>query len=235
MSVLASAARAYGRAIGRYGRRVVGESRLYVEGDAFRSSEPVIFAGWHGTGLIGLAVYGRLRTRPCYDFIPGGLVGVTLAAWVEACGIRPVSLEGEGPGTPVRALRGMTSVLEGGADVVIAVDGPHGPAGRVRPGACWLARHTGAAIVPAGIAAHPAVRVPRWDHHLIPLPGARIAMVFGNGLRVPDDVSQEDCLSAVGHALETCTARAWTVLKERASSSQHARAEDPGTAWESRR
>jgi lysophospholipid acyltransferase (LPLAT)-like uncharacterized protein len=229
MSLLASAARAYGRAIGRYGRRVVAGSHLYVEGDAFRSAEPVIFAAWHGTGLIGLAVYGRLRERPCYDFIPGGLVGVTLAAWLEASGIRAVSLGGRRPGTPVKALRAMASALEGGADMVIAVDGPHGPAKRVRPGACWLARHTGAAIVPSGIAAHPAVRVPRWDRHLVPLPGARIAMVFGNGLRVPDDVSQEDCLAALEHALQTCTARAWSLLTERTSAPQRVPTDDART------
>src|SRR5262249_20791808 len=77
------------------------------------------------------------------------------------------------------ALRRMRTGLAKGHDVIIAVDGPSGPRRQVRPGALWLAATAGVPVLPIGCAAAPAFRFPRWDRHLVPLPGASIVPALG--------------------------------------------------------
>jgi lysophospholipid acyltransferase (LPLAT)-like uncharacterized protein len=43
----------------------------------------------------------------------------------------------------------------------------------------WLAAGARAPLVPVGSAASPALRFPRWDRLLVPIPGARTAVVVG--------------------------------------------------------
>jgi lysophospholipid acyltransferase (LPLAT)-like uncharacterized protein len=71
--------------------------------------------------------------------------------------------------------------------VVIALDGPHGPAEIARPGALWLARLTGCPLVATGFAASPSFSLPRWDHHVVPLPGARVGAVMGEPMLIGRD------------------------------------------------
>jgi lysophospholipid acyltransferase (LPLAT)-like uncharacterized protein len=105
----------------------------------------------------------------------------------------------------------MACAIQQGAYADIAVDGPHGPAGVVRPGAIWLARYTGVPLIPVGFAAWPAVRVPRWDRMIVPLPGARVVFVVGKPIRVarkePVDRVAADRLGAL---IDAVTVRAWS-------------------------
>jgi len=66
----------------------------------------------------------------------------------------------------------MEAALASGKDVLIAVDGPTGPRHGIAPGALWLARATDVEIRPAGCWASPALRLPRWDRLMVPLPRA---------------------------------------------------------------
>jgi lysophospholipid acyltransferase (LPLAT)-like uncharacterized protein len=111
------------------------------------------------------------------------------------------------------ALKHLAGALARGRDVVIAVDGPGGPAGIVRPGALWLARMTGAAIIPAGCAARPAVRMPRWDRQLVPLPLARIAQVYGPPIRLERQTPiAQPALDRLSAALTAASEQAWRLL-----------------------
>jgi hypothetical protein len=88
-------------------------------------------------------------------------------------------------GTPgsAQAARGLAKVIRqvsSGSDALFAVDGPLGPARVAKPGAAFIAQRAGAVIVPTSVAARPGVRLAwRWDNHLVPLPGGRIAVHFG--------------------------------------------------------
>jgi lysophospholipid acyltransferase (LPLAT)-like uncharacterized protein len=98
-------------------------------------------------------------------------------------------------------------------DVVVAVDGPYGPAGRVRPGAFWLGKMTGRPVVGVGIAARPAVRVPRWDRHLVPFPKSKLVMVVGKPLYVPRTQDIDDpFLATIKDHLDEISKRAWDIL-----------------------
>jgi lysophospholipid acyltransferase (LPLAT)-like uncharacterized protein len=71
-----------------------------------------------------------------------------------------------------------------------------------KPGAIALARATGAHLVPIGIAAAPHHRFGSWDRTLLPLPFARVHIVFGAPLHVPRDAEGEG-LEAFRVRLET--------------------------------
>jgi lysophospholipid acyltransferase (LPLAT)-like uncharacterized protein len=72
---------------------------------------------------------------------------------------------------------------------------------------------TGCPLVPAAFAARPALRLPRWDRHLVPLPGAQIAVVFGAPVRLERNTKIDRThLETVGAKLDEATRRAWKIL-----------------------
>ena len=214
-SVAHAMAHAWGRAIARYALWTVQTAQGHVEGRTNLPTGPTIFAGWHSTNLMAMAFYHTLhRSRAAYAFVPPGLVGAAMRGWAEGSGIEPVPLPKDGASNVRVALKHMAGALASGDDVGIPLDGPHGPAGQVRPGALWLARLTGCPLVPMAFAAQPAFRVPRWDRHLVPLPGARIMTVFGAPVWLERNAEiDEPRLKTLGANLNEATRRAWELLE----------------------
>jgi len=60
------------------------------------------------------------------------------------------------------------------------VDGPRGPAGKLKRGAIHLAQSTGAAIVPIYVSADKAWYFNSWDRFLLPKPFSRVTLRFGD-------------------------------------------------------
>lgn len=113
------------------------------------------------------------------------------------------------------AFRALLRRLRSGATVGIVTDGPRGPAGVSKPGVVALARRGGAAIVPIGVAARPALRLGSWDRLLVPLPFAAVALCFGAPIAVPRDADSESCERArlaLDRALRDENARAQVSL-----------------------
>jgi len=128
--------------------------------------------------------------------------------------MKTLALPKDGAGNPASALKAMARELGEGNDVAIAPDGPSGPGHRVRPGTLWLARLTGRPIIVVGCAARPCLRWPRWDRHLVPLPGANIALAVDEPLYV-DRKADIDVLQAVlNDHLDAAERRAWEILDE---------------------
>jgi lysophospholipid acyltransferase (LPLAT)-like uncharacterized protein len=204
----------WGRLIARYSRSVVVPSRVKIVDAMNYPDYPVIFAGWHASNLVGLSLHFTHRPVPRgVAFAPTGLTGLVLDGWLDGIGgMEAVHLPSYNPTGARAALRAMARAIQQGAYAVVAVDGPHGPAGVVRPGAIWLARYTGVPIVPVGFAAWPAVRVPRWDRLIVPLPGARVVFVVGKPTLVarkePIDRAAADRL---GTLLDAVNDRAWSM------------------------
>jgi len=177
-------AHTWGGLIAAYGRSATRASQLVVEGLENLPAGPVIWFSWHDTNMLSLALHARVARRPVHTFVPPGIMGAGARGWVEGAGFIWHLLPQEGTGNPLAAVRAMAHAVAGDCDIVVAVDGPHGPRQAVKPGAFWLARLTGRPMITVGFAARPAFRWPRWDRHLIPLRGARIAAVFSKPLYV---------------------------------------------------
>jgi lysophospholipid acyltransferase (LPLAT)-like uncharacterized protein len=171
------AAAGWGRAVATYSRGVFANGSAEILLEAPLPQAPVVWIGWHEANLLSLSFHCRYFPRSAIAFVPPGLAGAAMRGWLEELGIEPVALAPDA--RRGLGLRQMRSALAAGKDALIAVDGPEGPRHRVAPGAFWLARASGAEMRPVGCAASPCVRLPRWDRLLVPLPGARAALVVG--------------------------------------------------------
>ena len=95
--------------------------------------------------------------------------------------------------SPVRALVRSIQKMEQGFDVAFTVDGPRGPANKVKPGALFLAKKMNAIIIPATSSACPSITFKSWDRYLLPKPFAQAAIVFGQPF-IPSSHSGEETL-----------------------------------------
>ncbi len=107
-----------------------------------------------------------------------------------------------------RALLKLKRFMEEGRPAGFAVDGPRGPAGKVQPGAVWLAKLTGNPVVPFHMEASNAWKLKSWDRTQIPRPFATVSLVVGVPIYVPVDADADAVESkrleveAALHALE---------------------------------
>jgi lysophospholipid acyltransferase (LPLAT)-like uncharacterized protein len=78
------------------------------------------------------------------------------------------------------ALRQLIACNSAGHPVLLAVDGPRGPRGQVKPGVVHLAQATDAVILPLCAVANRFTQLQgTWDKMHLPWPGARITLKFG--------------------------------------------------------
>jgi lysophospholipid acyltransferase (LPLAT)-like uncharacterized protein len=207
------AAFAWGRVISSYGKHIVKTGHVIWEGRENVPHEATIWYAWHSTNLLALALHHHISPRPTQAFVPPGIVGTTMSGWLQGAGFVPLPLPKDGTGNPSAALKAMIRGLSKDGDVVVAVDGPHGPAGRVRPGTFWLGKMTGRPLVAVGFAARPSFKFPRWDLHLIPFPGARIVGVLGTPICLGrDQPIDQPFLDSIKLQLDAVTRRAWQIL-----------------------
>lgn len=212
----------WGRTISRYSRWTLAHARFVHDGTATVPTGPVIWAGWHATNLIALAALPRLFPhRTWHAVVAPGLAGVVMSHWLQSVGpFQSMVIEEE---NMKAAIKQMTRSLLDGHDLVIAVDGPHGPVGSIRPGALWLARRSGCPIVPGAFAARPGLRLPRWDRQLLPLPAGRISAAFGIPIYVDRHASLEGAVpETLRTSLDATSERAWTLLDRYGLASQEA-------------
>jgi lysophospholipid acyltransferase (LPLAT)-like uncharacterized protein len=86
-------------------------------------------------------------------------------------------------------LREMIRRVRAGESGGVLPDGPRGPAFEAKPGVLALASATGAQLVPVGVAATRVRRLGSWDRAVVPLPFARVRVVYGNPFEVPKGAS----------------------------------------------
>jgi len=83
------------------------------------------------------------------------------------------------------ALRDLLRRARAGSDLAFTPDGPRGPLRKVQPGIVVAAAVTGFPVVPVAIGATRHKLLRSWDRMLVPLPGARVEVVYGAPLTIP--------------------------------------------------
>ncbi len=91
----------------------------------------------------------------------------------------------------VKALLETKNKVKQGLDVGFTLDGPRGPAYRVKPGPVWLSRKTGAPIVPVHIQPKWFWSLNSWDRFQIPKPFSPVLVKIGRPLFVPSEEDQK--------------------------------------------
>lgn len=164
--------------------------RLGDAGQALqRSDAPWLVAMWHGRMLTLMPLRGHcgrgigVLVSPSDD---GGLAQRALRRFRYRIVRGSLSRGG------ARALREMHELVAAGGQLVVTPDGPRGPRHGMNVGIAWLARSSGAPILPVGVAVDRAWRLRSWDRFTIPKPFARLCVVYGDPVAVPADASDAD-------------------------------------------
>ncbi len=143
-----------------------------------------IVAMWHGRMLV-LMPMRHHRSRGIHVLVSPSDDGSLATRALHQFGYRV--LRGSLSRTGARALRDMNEVLAKGSQLVVTPDGPRGPRHSMNVGIAWLARATGAPILPVGVAVSRAWRLRSWDRFTIPKPFARIDVAYGDPVTIAPD------------------------------------------------
>jgi lysophospholipid acyltransferase (LPLAT)-like uncharacterized protein len=203
----------YLRAVWKTSRFVLEPADLH---ERLAPDLPVIITLWHGQHFMG-----PFMRRPDYRakaLISSHRDGTLNAIAAEHLGMGTIRGSGDHDGRfdrkgGVRAFVAMRDALADGWNVVTTADVPKVArvAGR---GIVLLARSSGRAIYPVGIATSRRYTLDNWDRSVVNLPFSRGAIVLGEPIRVPqdaDDAALELCRQAVEASLNAATARAYVL------------------------
>jgi lysophospholipid acyltransferase (LPLAT)-like uncharacterized protein len=198
-----------GNALAFYHRLLARTARWQIEGQANiskarLSNRPLLWLFWHEQ-LSFFVTYG-LRFIGAEKFtivtLGGDPRSNILSTFAASLGALPYGVDMQG--NPMAAGRSVLRIIEamkGGKDSFLAPDGPDGPAFTPKAGASFLARKAEAAIIPVGGFTQASVALRRWDKYLVPMPFARLRLVFGEPLfinkRDKDEAVTEKIVGAI--------------------------------------
>jgi hypothetical protein len=164
---------------------VLGEEHFAA---AERDGAGRFMALWHGRMIVALPFHGGRGYSVLVSPSSDGDVSERLLTAFGYGVIRGSTSRGGS-----RALREMLTDLRAGKMLAITPDGPRGPRHSMNPGLVWMARATGFPVLPCGFVCDRAWHANSWDRFTVPKPRARVAVVYGEPVRVARDASKEDC------------------------------------------
>jgi hypothetical protein len=167
--------------------------------DARERASGVLYCFWHGR-MLELAV--AHAGRGVGVLVSGHPDGVLAERIVRPLGY--VAIRGSSRRNALGGFRAMLRHASAGGDLALTPDA-HSD-GRVQPGAVALAKRTGHALLPVAAAASRKRRVDSWDRFEIPLPGARVRILYGEPVLVTPDADRA--------AMEACRRRLEASLHE---------------------
>jgi lysophospholipid acyltransferase (LPLAT)-like uncharacterized protein len=141
----------------------------------------VLFCFWHSR-LLGLCY--THRNRNIGIMVSKSFDGEWISRVVQKLGYRV--FRGSASRDGARALLEMMNNKAG--DLALTVDGPRGPAQKVKPGAVTLAAHSGLPIVPITYVAEKAWCLNSWDRFVLPRPFSKITVRYGRMIRIAPDI-----------------------------------------------
>jgi lysophospholipid acyltransferase (LPLAT)-like uncharacterized protein len=144
----------------------------------------VLFCFWHSR-LLGLCYTHRYRNIGI--MVSQSFDGEWIARLVQKLGYRV--FRGSASKDGAKALLEMLKDKDG--DLALTVDGPRGPAQKVKAGAVTLAAHAGLPIVPIAYAAENAWRLKSWDRFILPKPFSRITVRYGRMIQIPSNMEAD--------------------------------------------
>jgi lysophospholipid acyltransferase (LPLAT)-like uncharacterized protein len=142
----------------------------------------VIYAFWHGHLLY---LMYRYRGSGAYILVSQSRDGEILSQMLRHFGLP--TIRGSSSRGGRRSLLALVRLARAGASVAIAPDGPRGPRHEAQSGIITLARLTEMPIIPVAVGARWKVEFHSWDRFLLPLPGSRVMVAYGEAIMVPPD------------------------------------------------
>lgn len=141
---------------------------------------PLVVCFWHGR-QIGLFAHYRPRQVAVLSSLSRD--GTLQARILKILGFQV--LRGSSSRGGVAGLKGLVDAMKNGSDAALAVDGPRGPAFKVKPGAVLAAEQTQGIIIPMTTRASRYWTFKKaWDDYRLPKPFAAVEVVRGDPICV---------------------------------------------------
>ncbi len=152
-----------------------------------QTGQNFLIAVWHGR--IFLPVYA-LRNQDIAVIVSQHWDGEMIARTIRMLGYR--AIRGSSTRGGKEAFHQMVAYLRSGGVGANIPDGPTGPRHRLKPGTLFLAQRSGVPVLPMSFSAVRGKKFRSWDRFLLPLPFSRVALIFGEPLFVPEDLSDRE-------------------------------------------
>lgn len=196
----------------RWSWRIREEPRRFV---AARCSGPpgrpgTLYVSWHSRILLSAATQAWQGVSV---LVSQHGDGEYIVRAIERLGFR--TIRGSSTRGGARALLAIVRTLEEGSDVALTPDGPKGPRLRVQPGCVLAAMKSRAAIVPIAFECSRAKRLASWDRFVVPWAFARVAVLAGDPIEVPEGLDGDGVAAwcaKIEAALDDVTRRAASSL-----------------------
>jgi lysophospholipid acyltransferase (LPLAT)-like uncharacterized protein len=134
----------------------------------------VVLACWHRDLL---PMYAVARHIPSLALVSQSRDADFLCALLASTAVRTVRGSSS---RGAQASRGLLRHLRNGGVVIMALDGPKGPAGQEKPGAAWLAEQSGARLIRLDFEVSRCLKLNDWSGLRIPLPASRVQVRLGS-------------------------------------------------------
>lgn len=165
--------------------RVTHVSGKATAEQAIRDLKSLIPVYWHQHMLFGARALLDLRNA---GLKVGFLVSPSIDGTGPAMLVQKVGahvIRGSSTHTGARALRDYyETIVKQQISPAITPDGPRGPLHEFKPGAIMLAQITGKPILPIAVAHSFKLTFRTWDSFELPLPFSRVAIVYGEPVKV---------------------------------------------------
>ncbi|MBN1834662.1 MAG: DUF374 domain-containing protein [Spirochaetales bacterium] len=197
---------AYARSIWQTARYVVaGERHIRPDG----SGRGSLVVSWHGFTLAGMGHYVASTAPDRVALVSDDRKGWVVGLWLRTLGFQACPISGRTRSLAAgRRLMELVRQVRNGANLLMNPDGPYGPPRIPKEGLLWLARKTGARIVPVGAYTGTACRLPRWDRYLLPLPFSRIGVCYGSPFEIASIPDPREALARIRSAIDAAISRA---------------------------
>ncbi len=147
---------------------------------------PFIYVLWHGRILIPIYMH---RNENVTSMVSLHSDGEIMAQTLCRLGYRVV--RGSSTRGGKEAFNNMVDVINQGGTGAIVPDGPQGPRHYLKPGTFYLARQTGAYLLPIIFSAKRKIQFNSWDRFVLPLPFSKSVVIYGAPINVPKNLSRE--------------------------------------------
>jgi lysophospholipid acyltransferase (LPLAT)-like uncharacterized protein len=167
-----------------YRIRVMNEE---IEKSIYERGEVPIYCSWHQRFFSGFGFFPK--RHPLAIMVSQSRDGDFGSRMIEIMGVH--TARGSSSRGGREALQDLIGYIEKGIPAGHIVDGPRGPAGKIKPGLIKLAQYSGMPILPAIISPEKKWVFKSWDRFMIPKPFSRIIIRFDEETYVPDELDSD--------------------------------------------
>ena len=153
----------------------------------WRKNEPFILAFWHSQlMMITFSWKSKKKLNILASGHSDGRFGSLIAKYLKSNNI-PTSNSNK-----KKSLRPIFELLKNKDYIAITPDGPRGPKEKVSEGIIKIARKTNSTIIPIGFWSSKNYSLKSWDSFLITLPFSKCSFVWGDPLKIPNEIKDNE-------------------------------------------